>query len=267
MRAIGSAAAVARATGRELRILWPEDAHCDAPFSALFEGDCAETEPDPLAAAEARGETVLIDMETGPGAARGAALALEEGRDAFLRSAYVITHPACSWGAVNHGITATLRPCAEVRAMAEAAVPAAQGTDIALHVRMETQGGAFDSAENWSAEGHAAILHWRGQSHYARFMTRLDALLARREDAARLFLAADQPQVRAAFAARYGDDIAMLANPGGGRGGAALQAALADMLCLSRARHFLASPWSSFSEVALRLSSSITAYERSGHDF
>lgn len=284
MRAIGSAAAIAGATGRELVIAWRPDSHCGAALHDLFETDCAVTETESMAAALDRGDSVLNGMETGPGAAKGAPLILEPGRDAYLRSAYVTVHPASHWTAENAALRAVLRPHADLRAQVRELAPGA-GFDVGLHVRMETAGGTFDAADNWSAEGHAAILHWRGQSHYARFMTRLDAYLARWDSAAppRLFLAADRAETRAAFARRYGDRIVMRADdgaddgaengaddgpdPGRDRSAAALRGALVEMLALAQSRRLLASPWSSFGEVALRLSTQIRAHERAGLDF
>jgi len=268
MRAIGSAAAIARATGRDLVINWRPDDHCEASLGDLFQTDCAVTETDWVDAARARGDLVLDNMETGEGAAKGALLELVSGRDAYLRSAYVITHPASHWVAENAALKSVLRPRTVLRALAPPGP-----FDIALHIRMEAAGGPFDAPRNWSAAGHDAIRHWRGQSHYARFMTRLDAWLARWEGAEppRIFLAADQAATRQAFAARYDGRVAMRAHdgpdPGRDRSADALRAALADMLALSESRHLLASHWSSFGEVALRLSGSLIAHERAGLDF
>ena len=268
MRAIGSAAAIARATGRGLVINWRPDDHCEAGLEDLFQTDCAVTETDLIEEARARGDLVLDNMETGPDAAKGTPLELVPGQDAYLRSAYVITHAASHWAAENAALASVLRPRGEVRALAPPGP-----FDIALHIRMEAAGGTFDAPHNWSVEGHDAILHWRGQSHYARFMTRLDAWLARWEasDPPRIFLAADQAATREAFAARYGGRVLMRAHdgpdPGRDRSTGALRAALADMLALSESRHLLASPWSSFGEVALRLSGRLDAHERAGLDF
>lgn len=268
MRAIASAGAIAQATGRDLVINWRADDHCEAGLGDLFQADCAVTETDSIDEARARGDLVLDNMETGPSAAKGALLELIPGRDAYLRSAYVITHPASHWVAENTALAAVLRPRADIRALAPPGP-----FDIALHVRMEAAGGSFDAAHNWSAEGHEAILHWRGQSHYGRFMTRLDAWLTRWEGSKppRIFLAADQADTRDAFAARYGTRVAMRAHdgpdPGRDRSPDALRGALADMLALSESQCLLASPWSSFGEVALRLSGRMDSYERAGLDF
>jgi hypothetical protein len=142
--------------------------------------------------------------------------------------------------------------------------------DIGLHVRMEgapgTDTNSYDRIDNWTAEGHAAIQHWRSQSHYSRFMQRLDALIGA-DPKAQVFLAADRPETYRAFRETYGERIAMLDRPLYDRSAAQLTYALADILLLARCRHFLGSHWSSFSELALRLSISIARRETAGVDF
>lgn len=265
MRAVGSAAAIAEATGRELVVVWPLDVHCEAEFGSLFEPNVAIEERAFLEAAESSGATVLNGMETGPNASKGCALELLEGKDAYVRSAYVINHPASHWKAENAALRKALIPLPEILDMAHKQV------DVALHIRMETAGGAFDEATNWSASGHAEILHWRAQSHYQKFVDRLDDLLAD-DPSISAFLAADQNETLDFFRRRYGaivsgTEIRSDQSSGKDRSRNAQKQALADLLSLSRSKRFLASPWSSFSEVALRLSDSIIAYERSGWDF
>ena len=46
-----------------------------------------------------------------------------------------------------------------------------------------------------------------------------------------------------------------------------LQYALADILCLARCETFFGSHWSSFSELAIRMSSTIRHHEMSGTGF
>ena len=266
LRAIGSAGAIARATGRELVVIWEPDHHCEARLTDLFDYDGAVIEQGFADRAAARGATVMNYMEIEQGAAKGAPLELVTGRDAYLRSAYVIAHPASTWDSENAALRA-LRPAAPVRALMRGV---ADHRDIGLHVRMEGAPGtdthSYDRRENWTADGHAAIHHWRGQSHYSRFMTRLDALLADQPEA-RVFLAADLPDTYRAFAETYGARVAWLERAVYDRSGVQLQYALADMLLLARCRQLLGSNWSSFSELALRLSDTITHHERSGIDF
>ena len=266
LRAMGSAAAIARATGREMVVVWAPDHHCQARLTDLFAHDgplIEECFPD---RAQAEGATVLNYMEIEPGATKGAPLTLTEGRDAYVRSAYVINHPASDWTSENVFLHA-LRPAAEVQALTDA-VPGPHA--IGLHIRMEGAPGqplgSYDSPENWSAESHAALQEWRGKSHYNRFMARLDTLLAE-DPQARAFLAADLPETYAAFAARYGPRVAALPRAEYDRSATQARHALADILLLSRSRHLLGSNWSSFTEAALRMSTTITRHERAGVEF
>lgn len=266
LRAIGSAAAIAAATDRELVVIWQPDHHCDGRFGDLFEPDIAVEEQSFLAEAQARGDTVLNYMQIEPGSSKDAPLELVPGRDAYLRSAYVIRHPASDWEADNR-LLVRLRPVAAVRALT-ASVPGPH--DIGLHIRMEGSPGtdlnSYDRAENWTPEGHAAIHHWREKSHYSRFMARLDALLADTPQA-RVFLAADRPETYRAFDETYGPRVAWLERGLFDRSAAQLQYALADMLLLAGCTRLLGSNWSSFSEAAMRFSTTIRQRELAGVDF
>jgi hypothetical protein len=266
MRAMGSAAAIASATGRELVVVWQPDHHCECRLDDLFDYPGAVIAEGFLQDATASGLTVLNYMETEEGAAKDAPLKLGEGCDAYLRSAYVIRHPASTWDSENR-LLHRLQPCAAVRGLISG-VP--DHRDIALHIRMEGAGGtglkSYDRAENWNAESHQDIVHWRGQSHYNRFLARLEQSLTK-EPGARVFLAADLPETYRAFHAAHGDRIAWLDRPVFDRSALQLQYALADILLLARCRVLLGSHWSSFSEAALRMSQSITQHEMSGLDF
>lgn len=266
LRAIGSAAAIAQESGRQLVILWQPDHHCEGRFSDLFRYDGAVIEASFPDQAASQGATLFNYMEVEPGGAKNAPILLEPGRDAYLRSAYVFNHPFSRWTRENIFLR-SLRPSADVEGLIASA---ADHRDIGLHIRMEGGGGAalksYDSAENWPEDGHKAIVHWREASHYSRFRTRIDALLQTRPEA-KLFLAADLPETYQALANHYGPRIAMLERGVYDRSAKQLQFALADMLLLARCQHFLGSHWSSFSEGALRLSTSIQKKEMSGLDF
>lgn len=265
LRAIGSAAAVARATERELVVIWEPDAHCEARLGDLFayRGPLIEQSAAPPDA------TWASYMELEDGAAKDAPLTLIEGRDAYIRSAYVLNHPASHWGPEVAFLRA-LQPSPEVMALVRGHTGGRPRPEIGLHIRMQGAPGStvhsYDSAENWSAESHAAIRHWRGQSHHDRFIDRVRALFAAMPGA-QAFLAADTPESYAALTTAFGDRITRLDRPVFDRSAAQLQYALADVLLLARARHFLGSPWSSFSELVLRLSTTIEIRETAGVDF
>jgi hypothetical protein len=266
LRAIGSANAVAEATGRELVIVWQPDHHCDAPFDALFTPPCAVIGENFIDNAHADGLVVLNYMELELGNAKSAPLDLLPGRDAYVRSAYLINHPASNWDSEN-ALLHRLQPVEAVRDLIQS-VPV--HSDIGLHIRMEGASGtalqSYDNPENWTADSHAEITAWRDKSHFSAFMARLDTLFADQPDA-RVFLAADQSQTYTAFSQTYGDRLVGLQRQVFDRSTAQLQYALADMLLLARCRVLLGSNWSSFTEAALRLSTTIRQQERSGVDF
>jgi len=142
--------------------------------------------------------------------------------------------------------------------------------DVSAHIRME--GGRkdehlpYENAGNWTDEDHALIDHWRSKSHFSQFMKRIDALIAEGR-AERIFIAADKPETYEEFRGRYGDRLAWLPRSRYDRSAEQLQYALADAILLSRAPRLLGSTWSSFSELAQRLSPEGMKVEMSGKDF
>lgn len=266
LRAIGSAHAVADTLGRELVIVWEPDFHCDGRLADLFDYHGAVEDQSFAARAAEEGAQVVTYMEIEEGARKDAALEIDDARDFYIRSAYVLNHPASHWAADNH----LLRQLQPVEAVLDLLAQAGEAAEIGLHVRMEGAPGtdlnAYDARENWTEEGHAAIHEWREKSHYKHFMARLDTLLTESPEA-RVFLAADQAATYLAFEETYGERIGMIERDLYDRSAAQLQFALADMIALSRVRHLLGSNWSSFTEAALRLSTTIEHHEVAGQDF
>lgn len=266
LRALASAASVARATGRELVVVWQADAHCDCALSDLFDYDGAVIAESFHRDAGPGSFDLFNYMEVEPGSLKGAPLALREGRDAYLRSAYVLAHPASDWARDNaflHGLT----PSEPVR---DLVAGVRHPNAVSVHIRMSggsaQQHLAYEHRANWTAEGQAQIDHWRGQSHHDRFAARLDALIAQGA-ADTIFLAADTAQAYAAFADRYGDRLAWLERALYDRSAEQLCYGLADAILLARAPRMLGSTWSSFSELAQRLAPEPQQVEMSGVDF
>lgn len=264
LRALGSAAAVAAATDRELVVLWTPDHHCDCRLGDLFETDLAVIEhADDLPAPLRR----YNYMEIEPGAVKDEPVDTGRDEDILVRSAYVLRHPASHWDAEN-ALLRRMRPAEAVRALVDAV--ALPGDAIGAHVRMEAGAGldhnSYDSAANWSVESHAAIHHWRAKSHYSAFIRRIDALLAqgRRQH---LFLATDLPENYRVFQQVYGERLRFLPRTLYDRSAEQIRYALADAILLSRCTWLLGSTWSSFSELAMRLSGSFEKVEMSGTDF
>jgi hypothetical protein len=267
LRAMASAAGIAAATGRELVVVWRPDHHCQARIGDLLEYEGLVIE-DAGSETLSRGAARVYNyMEIEAGAEfRAPVDPSDVAGDVYIRSAYTLEGPFRDDVAETRFLRA-LRPSAAVLDLVWQ-VPAP--SDVALHVRMAT-GPAFDhlsyeSPANWPAERHRELLEWRGKSDISRFVTRLDSLLAERPQAS-LFVAADLPATYSALIERYGDRLRYLPRGLYDRSARQLQYALADVLLLSAAPLFLASTWSSFSDLAQRLARPGRHIERSGIDF
>jgi hypothetical protein len=266
LRAIASAAAIAAATDRELVVVWQPDDHCDCRLADLFDYQGAVIEERFLDRAVQEGLSVFNYMSHEPGARKDAPIELAAGTDAYARAAFVLRHPASAWDSEN----AFLRALLPVKAVRELVASVRPRNDVAVHVRMEggktAQHLPYERPHNWTPEDHALIEFWRGKSHHSAFAARLDALIVAGE-VRTIFLAADSPEAYAAFAQRYRRKVASLERTVYDRSADQLRYALADAILLSRAPRLLASHWSSFSELAMRLAQQRQVVEMSGRDF
>jgi hypothetical protein len=266
MRALGSAAAIASASGRELVVVWEPDDHCNGRFSDLFDYHGAVIEKRFLSDAPSRGCTVYNYMPHEKGAEKDKLIDLSNDRDIYARAAFVLNHPHSSWDSENR-LLQTLTPIEAVRDLVNSV---RHPNDLSAHVRMEggTQAEhlSYEKADNWLPEDHALINEWRTKSHFSHFLARIDVLIAEGR-ANQIFLAADMPETYAEFQQRYGDRLAWLPRSLYDRSTEQLHYALADAILLSRSPLLLGSTWSSFSELAMRLATRKITIEMRGTDF
>ena len=110
------------------------------------------------------------------------------------------------------------------------------------------------------------MTEWRQKSDVSRFVAALDRLLADRTEQS-IFVAADLAATYAALTERFGTRIHYLKRDLYDRSARQMQYALADLILLTAAPMFLASTWSSFSEVAQRLARPGRLVWQSGADF
>lgn len=266
LRVIGSAAAVAKAQGREFIIVWRPDHHCDCRFGDLFEYDGPVIEDGEPATLLDEGGVFINYMEGEPGARKDAKVTVDPSKELYFRSAYVMNHQASSWDAEN----AFLRSLRPVKAVTDLVASVRHPNAVSAHVRMGSGPGfdhlPWEAAENWSDESHRELAHWREKSHVSRFEKRLDQLIDEGQ-AETIFLAADLPETYKRLLARYPDRIAHLSRPVNDRSGEQLRHALADAILLGQSKLLLGSTWSSFTELALRLAPRPPVQEMSGADF
>ena len=264
LRAFGSAAAIARAANRDLVVVWVPDLHCECRFMDLFDYDGMVVESH----AELPNDIKRYNyMEIEDGGVKDAEIILEKGKDVLVRSACVLKHEASNWDTENAEIQ-RLKPVKAVMDLINnVPLPA---NSIGVHVRMEAGRGrdtnAYDSQENWSKDSHEQIHYWREKSHYSVFLKRIDALL-NDELNRKIFLATDLPENYDVFIGTYKDKLLYLPRTVYDRSKEQILYGLADAILLSQSTHLLGSTWSSFSELAIRLSTCMKKIEMSGVDF
>lgn len=265
LRAIASAAAIAKETGRELVVIWVPDHHCEGhladiiDYPGLVVWDAARAD-----ALRARANVRYNYMEIEADADFDAPILEDDpGGDVHIRAAYTLNSRHRDYRIEQ----AFLRRLVPTGIVADLVASVPHPNDIAAHVRMGTGPDhdhlSFEAPENWPAERHAELIRWRQASHADRFIARIEAM----NDDATIFLAADLPDTYARFAARFGSRLTFLPRPDFDRSARQLQYALADLILLSSPDHFLASNWSSFSDVAQRLARPGRTLEQSGIDF
>ncbi len=265
LRAIGSAAAIAKETGKELVIVWEPDHHCECRFSDLFDYEGEVIEKSFLEQAKKDGD-VFNYMEIEDGAEKDKPIVVKPTKYVYARAAYTFVHEASHWEAENEFIKA-LKPSKQVL---DLIAPFNVNGHIAAHIRMEAGAGldhnTYDSVENWTQEGHDQLHFWREKSHYSAFIKRIDKLIEE-DSSLKLFVATDLQETYDIFEQYYGDRLVYLKRHVFDRSKEQIIYALADVLLLSKCKKLLGSTWSSFSEAAMRLSNTYSEIEMSGRDF
>lgn len=271
LRALASAAVIAARTKRQLVVVWVPDHHCEARIGDVLSYGGLVVEDRAMALGlQARCARVYNYIEIEPGAHfQEPVLAPGDdwpGGDVYVRSAYTLNSPHRS-DADEQYVLRGLIPAAPVLALVE---QVSRPFAVAAHIRMATGQAydhlSFESPANWPENRHQELTEWRNKSHVSHFITRLDQLI-KAGQADSIFVAADLEQTYALLADRYGTRVRFLKRNLYDRSPLQIQYAFADLLLLTAAPLFLASTWSSFSDVAQRLAKPGRRVERSGWDF
>lgn len=269
LRSLVSAAAIAQKTDRKLYVIWNPDDHCGARIGELLDYDGPVIAPEeaervracaplsfnymPDEADSSHGEVILQDLKA------------EDG-DIYIKSAYPINTPYRDKD-LEKTLLRRLRPTQEILDMVESV---RRPLDLVAHIRMgfktDPAQNIYEPAINWSQKRHDEMLSWRSKSHVSAFVKRIDALMKTR-DFESIFVASDSSVAYDEIVSRYGEKVRFLKRKTYDRSSDQIKYALADLLLLASGRYFLSSTWSSFSDVAQRISSPGRKFERSGIDF
>lgn len=245
IRAVAAAKALSQATGRELKIVWTPDLHCNATWSDLFEGHVGDI-LDGVAHLR-RGVTTydLMRNKSAVVTTRG------DTNHIYIRSAFVMAADVAFSHRI-HDIVAQMEPSAAVQALF-----VTRARDVAVHVRMQSNlvrdvpGISPDALESM---GGATMLRSRTGCAWWHFVPALRYFVTRRPNAV-VTVGADVPDVARALVAATGvRHYEILSHPSEcyaahARQRVCVQYAFAHLLSLAQASTLVLSEWSSFSEV------------------
>jgi hypothetical protein len=281
LRALASAMSVAASLHRPVLVVWQPDLHCNCSFLSLFRSSLpfllleVEVPADRLSK---QWFQVYNYMRPEPGAVKDERVDVDPSRHLYFKSAFVMNHPRGNWKFAQRYLQPPLfpRPLDAIERMV-----IADRTMVGLHVRniFDAPRDASSSAatlgtaalegarKQYGESGASALLEWRGASHWTNFVGKMTEMqrqaAAASEPPLRFYLAADSADAYAGLSAKFGNALLYTRRECGGaercdfRDCDSMVYSLADMLNLARTRLILGSGYSSYSEVASRLGSSL----------
>lgn len=263
LRALASARALARSTGRILIVVWARDAHCLATWDALLASDelhdvYVTSVPTrwPLSARDDAAWERWDVIDYMDDSQKDSSLRARSSPNHILvRSAYALHADPVSdatWAATNDELRA-LPPSAAVAGLVRAA-EAAAGTSgvrsaVGVHVRARAVKGEVAGA-SYGTNGTLLLNYWRAKAAPEAFVAEMRCG-SENANAVSYVVAADSEPARQML--RNACPSATVLRGCDDRTEQCVLQAYAELLLLARTKQLLASPWSSFSEVASRI--------------
>ncbi|MBT8550352.1 hypothetical protein G6731_00035 [Polynucleobacter paneuropaeus] len=262
LRAFGSAASIAKKTDRELVAIWQPDDHCDCKMADIFECEFDVIEKS----FHQHAECLVFNYMENEGGIKNKIID-QDHSDIYLRSAFVFNSPHTNWDSECKELRA-LRPTKEILEMIKSVEFSGS---LGVHVRMQgadiSQASSYDLPENnWSIEDHRLILENRNKSNYQRFLEEIDANWSHHLTKG-IYLAADNESTYKAFKEKFGSKVIFFPRNKFDRSSEQIKSAYVDAYLLSKSQIILGSNWSSFSELAIRLSEEKVSIKYAGVDF
>lgn len=262
LRALASAWNIAKATNRELFLIWEPDVHCDCGFDDLFIEHNVNIMPLNSVDSESAD---LYDYMNGP-KRRANLLKInhDTDKDIYIKSAYTLDYSFYDRNSENEFLR-SLKPVKEV----EFIINSFNVSDmIGLHIRMGAgvnyNNDPWDSSLYLDATGKELMYYWRARSHYNSFIPVVRKIL-KENPSQKFFLAADMQITYDTFMKLFDNSITFYPRKIYDRSKQQQITALIDMYCLSRTKMIYGSTWSAFTELATRLSD--VPFKLSGKDF
>ncbi|GAB0490953.1 hypothetical protein MMPV_002195 [Pyropia vietnamensis] len=271
LRALGSCMSFAKATNRELLVIWERDSHIQAKYSDLFATELAVLDSFnptwPMAGQEKYDKSWsafkffnYMEME-GEGAKKGEWIEDVPEKHIYYKGAYIMEAPAelTSWDADNEQLRSlspvpTIASRLDVLETEHGLSPKSQL--IGVHIRNRTLDKDIKNVDFVKEYGDSATLTmemWRRKSNYRTFLAEMKRIIAEEDPKAKFYVATDTYDVVAELERELPGRIVSVPRTCDDRNGECVRMALLDMYCLSRTRSLLGSNWSSFTEAAERL--------------
>lgn len=272
LRALGSAMAVAKVTGRVLVLIWVPDIHLNCKFSDLFVNDLVvmskfsmEWPPSAMHSNDHALTTVdfynFMRHEGNKQVHNSQTVNVDprSGRHVYAKTAYVVkstftprivSYTSDYWNTMRE----TLVPSADILEIVEHPDLMKVKYMVGVHIRSRRiENDIKGVGQEFYGKGSTTTDYWRKRTSYQTFADKISSLNAQY----RYFVAADTPEAVRMLREQFGlHRIYSISREADcvTRSVDCAKLALADILLLSKTRVLLGSHWSSFSEGAVRMS-------------
>jgi hypothetical protein len=291
LRALASAYCIARATKRDLFIIWQADMHCDALLHELFDVE------DMVRKAKEQGLTVVMESSTEirnniicevlevhehlniESFDSEIAWFLPQGRidgrfydymnvlyknipintdvekDIYVAAASVLKHPSSSWREENNFLK-SLEPVKEIQEVLDNWYKhnPTHKRRVGVHIRMgqNVENAPYEDFTNWATESQTSLLKWRNGSHWKIFESKMREILAN-DPSTEFFLCADNEFIYEEIKNSFGQAVSFQPRSTYDRSKEQIRSAVIDVYLLAATKSLLGSNWSTFTEIAQRM--------------
>lgn len=267
IRALCSALAIGRATGRDVVVIWLPDMHCMARWGDLFESIKDVVIIDFMPALSPNiyyHKFPCISVPSTRGSVDGYYnYELEQDAyiddtmpcDIYIESSCVLNNKHSTWS-LQDKILRSLVPIESIQRRIDSFSYENDIPDmIGVHIRMgqPANGAPFEDTTTYCDEARLGIEKWRSSSDWRVFVGEMEKIL-RKSKTQRFLICCDRPDTIRIMKYIFGKTIATYDREVYDRSIEQVQSGLIDMILLSRTKFILGSNWSSFTEIAFRMS-------------
>ena len=281
LRALASAYNIAKATDRQLILIWIPDYHCNAKFTQLYKINYLfkgitiienEDNIDIIDAIEYKvgeneyiiGDKIIYNYIR----FNGKYIDDTTQHNIYVISACILNNKHTDWNK-QCDFLKRLEPIDEIASQIYTFETKHPMTEIiGMHIRMGqcVETAKYEDISAYSASARASVTKWRNSSHYTTFLIEMDSIL---KDNPRqiFFLCSDNAEAYETILnlKKYDNNIIYMQKNVYDRSLEQIKGAVIDITLLSKTKYILGSNWSSFTEIVSRLSGKKT--KLAGIDF